>query len=361
MTVVHVSLAHGFRGGEQQAQYLMWALAATGQAQILVAQAGQPLLERMQHLPGLKIWAVSGRLGAVVVLASMDEQAEDMIGHAHDSHAHTALWLSGYLGSRMPYVVSRRVMRAPAPARWRGGKYAPGRLRALLCVSEAVATLHRERMRDAGPAIVRVYDAAMRPDVEVAVDVRAQLGLSPAVRLVGTVAALAPEKDVATFVKTCARLVDRYPDLHFVHVGGGSAEALAEFEALRRKAGLDGRLHGLGFRSDAQAILANFDVFLFTSRWEGLGSSILEAQLRGVPVVSTAVGGTTEVLRESVSGLLAPVGDVEVLAQAVGRLLDEESLRMVIIVGGRAQVAQFSVEAMAAASLTAYHQALTSQ
>ena len=368
MTVAHVSLARGFRGGEQQAYYLMDALAQRGQDQVLIARRGEPLLARVADIdPGGSIQriGVGGRREAARALVELQSRASRgagvVLAHAHDGHAHTAAWLASLAGGAPPYVVSRRVLRSPGRVYWSAQKYARGHLRALLCVSEAVAETHRRQLGTRAPRIEVVYDAGRRLDGERVPPLREELGLGADTLIVGTVAALAPEKDVATFVKTCASVAERHPAAHFVHIGGGPAAAAAELDRLSAAAGLGGRLHALGFRRDAPAAIGAFDVFLFTSRWEGLGSALLEAQLRDVPVVSTAAGGTVELIEHGVSGMLAPVGASEVLAQAVTQLLDDPTLRGHLTRGARAQLSRFTADALAEATLAAYARALAGE
>jgi glycosyltransferase involved in cell wall biosynthesis len=76
-----------------------------------------------------------------------------------------------------------------------------------------------------------------------------------------------------------------------------------------------------GWREEIPDLLRAFDVFLLTSRWEGLPKVVPQALLSGVPVVATAVDGTREIVEDGVDGFLAPPGDVEALARRVADLL----------------------------------------
>jgi glycosyltransferase involved in cell wall biosynthesis len=76
-----------------------------------------------------------------------------------------------------------------------------------------------------------------------------------------------------------------------------------------------------GWKEEIPDLLRAFDVFLLTSRWEGLPKVVPQALLSGVPVVATAVDGTKEIVDEGVDGYLAPPGDVETLARRVSDLL----------------------------------------
>src|SRR5690606_9935052 len=102
-----------------------------------------------------------------------------------------------------------------------------------------------------------------------------ELGLDPAVPLVGNVAALAPHKDLFTFIRMAALLHARNPAVRFVLIGGGALRAKLEQAASAQ--GLDGIVHFTGFREDVDRLLPELDVMAMTSRTEGLGTSILDA------------------------------------------------------------------------------------
>ena len=347
--LLHVSLARGFRGGEAQAAYLIEALAERGVRQTLITRAGAPLISRVAPTR-LSIVEVGSRAGAARALGRLGQ--DGAIAHAHDGHAHTACWLAALLGRGPGFVVSRRVARAPRASGWAYGKYRHPRLRALLCVSEAVAELHRVALGPSAP-VRRVPDAVRVPAPGEPRGLRELIGVSAEAPLVGTVAAVAPEKDPATFVATCALLAAELPGAHFVHIGGGE-DGGRVLGTLLEGEPLAGRFHALGFRPDATALLGDLDVFLFTSRWEGLGSALLEAQARGVPVVTTDAGGTTEVVQDGRTGRVAPAGAPEVLAKAVLEVLRDAERTALLVAAARRQVGAYSVERMVARTLDAY-------
>jgi glycosyltransferase involved in cell wall biosynthesis len=100
-------------------------------------------------------------------------------------------------------------------------------------------------------------------------------------------------------------------------------------------------------RADAADIIAAADVLAVTSSWEGLGLAALEAMVLGCPVVSTAAGGVTDLVRDGETGLLVPREDGHALAAAIGRLLDDEALRVKLTTAARTFARRTSsVEAM---------------
>ena len=174
---------------------------------------------------------------------------------------------------------------------------------------------------------------------------RRALGLADDAPVVGTVGRLSTQKDPETFVQVERQVLDEVPDARFVIVGDGPLRDATE--RLATRLGLGDRLHLLGIRPDVPEILRAFDVFVLTSRWEGLPRVVLEAMASGLPVVASSVDGTAEVVRDGVNGLLVGAGDVGGFAAATVKLLQHPELRDRLADDGRtAVVREFGLDTM---------------
>jgi len=145
------------------------------------------------------------------------------------------------------------------------------------------------------------------------------LGIPEGVPVVGTVAVFKPQKSPKDFVETARRVASEVPDSRFVMVGDG--EMREEAERTVAAVGLTDRFSFLGWRPEVPDLMAAFDVFLLTSRWEGLPKVVPQALIAGCPVVATAVDGTREIVDPGVDGVLAPPGDIDLLARGVTDIL----------------------------------------
>ena len=145
------------------------------------------------------------------------------------------------------------------------------------------------------------------------------LGIPEGVPVVGTVAVFKPQKAPLDFVETARRVSAEIPGTRFVMVGDGELQIATE-RAVGR-AGLSDRFSFLGWSSEVPDLMAAFDVFLLTSRWEGLPKVVPQALIAGCPVVATAVDGTREIVDPGVDGVLAAPGDVGALARGVADIL----------------------------------------
>jgi glycosyltransferase involved in cell wall biosynthesis len=145
---------------------------------------------------------------------------------------------------------------------------------------------------------------------------------------------LTRQKGLDTALDALASLAD----VRLLLVGDGP-----ERERLERRAsaaGLNGRVSFLGARPRAETLrlLAGASAALLASDWENLPHAAVEALALGTPVVSTAVGGVPEVVRDGENGLLVPPGRPDALAGAIARLLDEPGLRERLAAGARPSV-----------------------
>ncbi len=148
---------------------------------------------------------------------------------------------------------------------------------------------------------------------------RRLLGLPEEVPVVGTVAVFKPQKAPHDFVEVARRVAAKRSDARFVMVGDG--ELRPEVERALKRETLNARFLMTGWREEIPDLLRAFDVFLLTSRWEGLPKVVPQALLSGVPVVATAVDGTREIIDDGKDGFLCPRGDVEAMADRVAALL----------------------------------------
>ena len=201
------------------------------------------------------------------------------------------------------------------------------------------------------PGTVRVVPSAVEVpplSADTGQAVRRELGIPADAPVVGTVGRLVAQKAPLDFVRMAARVREQQPDALFVMVGDTSLESRPlEQETRDEAARLGVPVVFTGFRSDVTRVMRAFDVFVITSRYEGLGRALTEAMGSGRPVVATAVNGVPDLVEPGSTGLLAEPGDTAGLARSVLWLLEHphEASRMGEQARARVQ-AMFGQEAM---------------
>lgn len=173
-------------------------------------------------------------------------------------------------------------------------------------------------------------------------DARRALGIGDRDDVVIQVARLDALKDHFTALRAIERLTAARPTLQLLLVGEGPERRAIEAEIDRR--GLQNHVRLLGLRSDVAQLLTAADAFLLSSVSEGIPVTVIEAMLAELPVVSTRVGGVDEVVKSEVTGLMAAAGDDATLAEALDRLLSNESLRRQMGQAGRQRATELFSE-----------------
>lgn len=164
---------------------------------------------------------------------------------------------------------------------------------------------------------------------EIETSLRARPGISPP-RIV-MVARLSWWKDHRTLLDALAQL--RHLDWEVELVGDGPLRG--ELEARAEALGLAPRVRFAGFRTDVPARLAEAQLFVLATKWEGFPRSILEAMRAGLPVVASDVGGVRESVRDGETGYVVAGGDPAALAARLRLLLTSPRLRQEMGAAGR--------------------------
>ena len=325
--------------------------------------AGIPL----RPLPMERKVASRVNVEAIGTLARMIREASPRIDvvHAHSAIggavARLAVLVAGLWGRRPAVVYTPHgfAFLDGSPAR-RRGFLAVERILGLttdrvigVSPTEAeVAWRRRVVPRERAVAIPNGIDPTTMPTSADGVRARAEEGwdTSPVVM---TVARMTPQKDPSTWLRVAARIAASRSDVRFVWVWGGETAQEVRDEAHRL--GIADRVDFVGYRPDARRLVAGANVFLLTSRFEGLPYSLIEALAVGVPVVATDVTGTRDVVRHGVTGLLSPAGDVEGLASHVLSMLRDPKRAAALATAGREDVVQrFSIDTMVEATARVY-------
>lgn len=199
---------------------------------------------------------------------------------------------------------------------------------------------------------LRKYDPARcQPEA-----VRREFGLGSDDLVIGTVGRITPGKGYEEFLQA-ARLIreERAREgggrpVKFLIVGNASYGEEAYYDtvvALAHELGIEQDVIFAGYRRDIPELLSAMDVFLFPSRAEGLGATLIEAMAMRRACVSTDSDGTVDIVKNGVTGLTVPPGDAGSLARATLAILRDPVLQHSIAAAARQRVEEkFDLEAM---------------
>lgn len=336
-----VTTASPIGGAQIHVRDLAAAVAAQGHSPSVITSGRGPFIDDLRRL-GIPV-VVLRHLSVPIhplrdwralreIRAALTELRPDLVA-AHSSKA-------GILGR-----LAGRSLRVPVVFTVHGWAFTPG-------VPPSHAAIYRQAERLVGPLarkIITVSEFDRRlglaariagedrlvtvhngmPDVPQ--DLRADPGRTP-VRLV-MVARFGAQKDHPTLFRALAMLQNYAWELDLI----GHGPLMGEMESLAGTLGLGGRVRFLGQRTDVDQILADAQISLLVTNWEGFPLSILESMRAGLPVVASSVGGVVESVRDEANGYLVPRGDVELLRNRIERLLTSPELRIRMGAEGRAR------------------------
>lgn len=199
--------------------------------------------------------------------------------------------------------------------------------------------------------VVRNGITPRRPSVAPA-DVRASLDLSDRDRVVLTTGRLIDVKGHCHLLDAVPAVAQRHPEVRFLWLGSGPLRN--DLEKRVKERGLERVVRLAGHRKDVPDVMAASDVFVLPSLVEGLPLSVLEAMGAELPVVGTRVVGTSEVIRDRVTGRLVPPGrlaqptDTTELSTAIDETLGDRELAAAWGAAGRRLLAEeFTADRMA--------------
>jgi glycosyltransferase involved in cell wall biosynthesis len=360
LTIFHLDDARTWRGGQQQVLYLHQGLLAHEHDSRVICQHGGAFHERLvdARLPHYAMRLAGGHdPGAAWRLRGLLDDSRAIL-HTHTSHAHDlGLWARRF-GAKSHLVVSRRVDFPVGRGLFSRRKYLDRRVDRYLAISSAVqselehAGVPAERIRRVPSGIDFSRFEAVEPDL----GWRMRFDLEPGELLFCNVAALAPHKDQDTLLRAFRQFLDDGGQGKLVILGEG--ELRAPLERLKKQLGLDTVAFLPGFTDEVLPKLRAADVFVMSSKTEGLGTSILDAMALARPVIATSAGGIVDAVIHDETGLLTPPGDPAALAAAMGDLQRSAATRQRMGLAGQRKLEEFDLRRTVQLTIEAYEELL---
>lgn len=140
-----------------------------------------------------------------------------------------------------------------------------------------------------------------------------------------SVARLFPQKRQEILIKAFANIAERFPEWKLVIYGEGPERESLESLVSNFKSQVSSRILLPGRCDTVIEEMNKAKIFAFSSDYEGLSNAMLEAVCVGLPIVSTQVSGTDELIRDGVNGYVVDLGNTDALANALEKLMADEA------------------------------------
>lgn len=284
-----------------------------------------------------------GRLRAWRILAGLLWRERVDILHVQAGYLLSfALPAARLTGTRVVYTEHARHSLERQPGLRLAVRLAAPWVHAITCVSENLKTFLAARVGIASRRVEVIpngvdldrFSGAPRPRPGDASGLPPASWRDPGLTIFGNVARFSEAKDHRGLVRAFDAARRIHPGIRLLLVGDGETRTAVEAEIRAR--GLDGLVHLTGMRGDVPAMLGLMDVFVLSSRREGMPISVLEAMAAGLPVITTDVGGIREVVTDGRTARIVPPNDADALGRAMLWMLGEPAARAAMAARGAA-------------------------
>ena len=324
--VLHLDTERSWRGGQQQAAYLFESMYNQGFTTKLICQPDSAFKQYCKDRK-LPYTAVSMRseldIIAAVKIAAIARREGYNILHLHSAHAISLGLLTKIFYLQLKLIGVRRVDFHIRKNLFSKIKYNHKYLDRIVCISKAIrqVLLKDNILPNKLITIHSGIDLHKFDNIDPNTNIREEFSIPENQILVGTVAAFAGHKDYPNLLRAARHVLDRSDNVTFCAVGTGKEEKM--IKQLHSELNLGSRFIFAGFRKDVGTFLKSFDLLVLASKKEGLGTSILDAQSVGLPVVGTRTGGIPEAVHHQCNGLLVPARDPLSFAEAILQLISD--------------------------------------
>ena len=360
MKILHLSSEQTWRGGEQQIAYLIDELNLRGIQNVVACRKNSAFA----HVCHEKAWPYcelsfknSFDLSTAWFIKKLCRKESIDLMHIHSAKSHGIAVLSAMLGNPTPLVLSRRVdfpIRSNRMTQW---KYNHPAVVKIIAVSRAIEAIVRSSVRQP-ERCTTVYSGIDTSRFDRATGyLRERYQLAPDTLLIANTSALADHKDYVTFVDTAREFKKFDIPAKFFIIGSGPLHETIHQYITRHQ--LQDDVLMTGFLTNLSEVLPELDLFLITSKTEGLGTSVLDAFACRIPVVATRAGGIPEMVIHEQTGLLADIGDAAALASHLHTLVSQPALRRKLAEAAYQHLLKnFTKEKMASETLQVYRSVL---
>lgn len=355
MRILQLCSASSIGGGERHVANLSNGMAKRGHNIFAAVAPNSPLARELSGVPAQNIACFPLRnaidISSAAQIAKFARAQGVEIVHAHLAKDYPIAAVAARLAG-VPYVITRHVLFPMS----RLHRRLLSNVGAVIAISDAVAASLRQQS---------IFPEDKLATVRYGIDTERFPAREHAQRdrlRVGSIGNLDPVKGFDVLIRSAAIVSSKVPGIQFEIVGEDRNRDGQNEKNLRRLVadlGLEETVVLSGWSNDVRSKLADFDVFVSSSRSESFGAAIAEAMLSSVPVVATETEGAKEIISHPSLGLLVPLDSPELLAEAMVGLIENEAERERLSRAGREHVLKrFSLDRMIDETGAIYHRVI---
>jgi glycosyltransferase involved in cell wall biosynthesis len=345
--VLHIDSQKEWRGGQQQAVNLYEALRAKGYQTMFACSSNSKLKSYFveRKLPFFEV-AMFGEIDFISAfkISIYCRKNNYNVLCLHSAGAHSIGLMAKIFYPKLVIIGIRRVDFKIKSNFLSQKKYKSSLVNSIVCISNEIKRVMLEcgisedklKVIHSGININKFSNDKPEPRL------KQEINIPDNEIVIGTIAALEGHKDYPNLLNAAKKVLEKRNNVTFVAVGEGKKRD--ELIELHKELDLGKKFKFVGYQSNVSKYLFLFDVFVLASKTEGLGTSILDAQSIGLPVVATNVGGIPEAVQNNYNGILVEAQNANELAEAIIKLVDNKELRKQLGLKGRESVKNFDTQ-----------------
>ena len=330
MTILELNFEKGWRGGERQTIYSMEGFRNAGISTDLICRKGSAL-EIQAKKDGFITHGFKSIFGVIFFLIVKGKNYQ--FHHAQTSHILTYCVITKFF-HRAKILFTRRVNFVPKGF-FTKLKYSY--TDKIIVISEAIKKTLIEFCGRKDIEIISDIIVQKTVDLHKVKTVIDSLNISEKY-IIATTSSLTKEKDPFTMIEAIKKLSEKRNDFVFLHFGSGNLKDIILKKI--KEADLEHTYFLMGFVENVDDYFSSFNIFVMTSKEEGLGSSVLDAFINKIPVVSTNAGGLKSLLKDE-KGILCDIGNSDCIMQGIDAILNSEQQKDVFIKNAFSYVNQY--------------------
>ena len=334
MRILQICSAKNFGGGEKHLIDLIGGLNKRGHEIFIAAPENSPVSAKIFDIPKENMLNInllnSLDVFAAKKIAKFITEKNIEIVHAHIAKDYLPASLAVRFSTNAKLVLTRHVLFPMKKAQ----KYALANVSKVIAVSRAV----QKNLQKTFPAEkivvisngIKIENWENIDNEKLRENFRFEQNISFDAFLIGTIGELKFLKGQKDFVKAAKIVIEKFPEAHFLIVGGDNSSEKSfgkELGKMIENFGLKNHFTRLDRVENTAPALAALDVFVSASHTESFGLAILEAMAAKCAVIATKTEGAKELIENGKSGILTGIENSEKLSDAICKLLKDESLR----------------------------------
>ena len=310
--ITHLNFAKGFRGGERQTLLLIKELSKRGYIQKVLTRKESELAKRLEGTKNLEIIKISKPY-----IFNLKVIKNSSILHAHETKAAQFAYFANMLYA-IPYIITRRVDNRIKKNFFNRNMYTRSKYTVVL--SNAIKN---ETLKISDKINIKIIPSAYSQLAVNANEVKRLKERFNNKFIIGNIGELDnTHKGQFYLIEAMKKIQNENPNIHLLFLGQGKDEE--KYKAQSK--GLN-NITFEGFVDNVGDYIQCFDLFVFPSLNEGLGSVLFDVMQSNVPIIASDIGGIPDIIQNEKNGILVPIKESEAIYNAIIRLYNDEALR----------------------------------